>query len=260
LLKSGGKDNRPLSARTVGHAHRVLHRALARAAAAEIVARNVASAISPPKVEAEEIEILSAEQMADILAKLNGHSVSPIVALALGTGMRRGELLGLQWSDIDLEGASLRVERSIEETKAGLRFKPPKTKYGRRTISLPQSSVEALKAQRRSQLETRLALGLGRPEGSALVFSTVEGSPLSPDNLSRDWRRVVKAFKLPAVTFHALRHSHASALIASGLDILSISRRLGHGSPMITLTVYGHLFDNTDTKAAAAIEAALKKR
>ena len=258
LLKTGGKGGKPLSPRTVGHAHRVLHATLARAARTNILARNVASDASPPAVDDKEIEILEAGQMADVLAKLSGHSLHTIVALALGSGMRRGELLGLQWGDVDLDGGKLRVERSVEETKAGLRFKAPKTKHGRRTISLPQSAVDALRAHRRKQLELRLALGLGREAGDTLVFSTTEGALLSPDNLSRDWRRAVKALGLPEVMFHALRHTHASALIASGkLDVVSISRRLGHGSPTVTLTVYAHMFQKTDTAAAAAIEAAL---
>jgi integrase len=172
--------------------------------------------------------------------------------------MRRGELLALQWGDIDLDAGMLKVERSIEETKAGLRVKPPKTKHGRRTISLAPTTTEALRAHRRRQLEIRMALGMGKPEGDTLVFSAPDGAMLSPDNLSRDWRRTVLVRQLPQVMFHALRHSHASALIASGLDVLSISRRLGHGSPTVTLTVYGHMFENKDTKAAAAIEAALK--
>ena len=142
LLRSGGKGGRPLSARTVGHAHRVLHCALSRAATAEIVSRNVASAMRPPKVECAEVDILSAQDMSDVLTKIADHAMYPIVALALGTGLRRGELLALSWGDIDLEGATLRVERSIEETKAGLRLKAPKTKNGRRTISLPASTVE----------------------------------------------------------------------------------------------------------------------
>ena len=119
--------------------------------------------------------------------------------------------------------------------------------------------TEGLRIHRRNQLEIRIALGMGRADGEALVFSTPEGGPLSPDNLSRDWRRTVAARNLPGVMFHALRHSHASALIASGLDVLSISRRLGHGSPTVTLTVYAHLFENTDTKAAAAMEAVLNR-
>ena len=258
LLKSGGKGGRPLGARTVGHAHRVLHRALARAAQAELIARNVASIVKPPAVEHEEITALAAGQISDVLDRIKDHALFPIIALALGTGMRRGELLALRWSCVDLDGAALRVEQSLEETRDGLRFKSPKTKHGRRTISLPASAVTALRTHRVQQLEQRLVLGLGRPDGDALVFSKLDGSPMSPDNLSRDWRRLTKAHKLPRVMFHALRHSHASALIAAGLDVLAVARRLGHGSPVITLTTYAHLFQKSDTAAASAIEAAMR--
>ena len=113
--------------------------------------------------------------------------------------MRRGELLALRWDDLNLDEATVSVERSLEETKAGLRFKTPKTKHGRRVISLPPSSVEVLRAHRRRQLELRIALGQGRQEPTALVFSNLEGGPLSPDNLSREWRRVAAARKLPRV-------------------------------------------------------------
>ena len=193
-----------------------------------------------------------------VLGGLDGHALCPIVALALATGMRRGELLALRWEDLDLEEAMVSIVRSLEETKAGLRFKAPKTKRGYRTISLPPSSVETLRAHRRQQLELRMALGQGRPESSALVFSTIEGGPLSPDNLSRDWRRVTTARKLPRIRFHALRHTHASALIASGLDVFTISRRLGHASPAVTLAIYGHLFRDTDKEAAGVIEVVLR--
>jgi integrase len=258
IIREGGKDGRPLSARTVGHAHRVLHRALQRAVENETLPRNVASLIRSPNVEAQEVEILSADEIGIVLAKLEGHALYPIVALALATGMRRGELLALRWEDVNLGGATLRVERALEETSAGLRFKAPKTRHGRRTISLPPSGIDALRAHRLRQLELRVTLGQGKPESGALVFSTIEGAPLSPDNLSRDWRRVVTAFDLPRVKFHALRHSHASALIASGLDVLTVSRRLGHGNPVVTLNTYAHLFAKTDERAADAIEAALR--
>jgi integrase len=258
IIREGGKDGRPLSARTVGHAHRVLHRALQRAVENETLPRNVASLIRSPNVEAQELEILSVDEIGIVLAKLEGHALYPIVALALATGMRRGELLALRWEDVNLGGATLRVERALEETSAGLRFKAPKTRHGRRTISLPPSGIDALRAHRLRQLELRVTLGQGKPESGALVFSTIEGAPLSPDNLSRDWRRVVTAFDLPRVKFHALRHSHASALIASGLDVLTVSRRLGHGNPVVTLKTYAHLFAKTDERAADAIEAALR--
>jgi integrase len=223
--------------------------------------------IKPPRVEVSEVEILAPAQITDVLQKLERNNLAnqphqslPLVMVALATGMRRGELLGLQWGDIDMDGASLRVERSVEETKAGLRLKTPKTKNGRRTISLPGSAVEVLKAHRAAQREDRLALRLGREAPTTTVFGTPDGQLYSPDNLSRDWRRLVKSHALPPVMFHALRHTHASALIASGLDVVTISRRLGHSSPNVTLTVYAHLFEKTDLTAASAIEATLRIR
>jgi integrase len=232
---------------------------LQRAVESETLSRNVASAVRPPKIEGREVEMLTAEQINDVLAKLEDHALYPIVALALATGMRRGELLALRWEDVDLDVSTLKVERSLEESNRGLRFKAPKTKHGRRAIPLPPTAVEVLRAHRLRQLELRVALGQGKPEPGALVFCTVEGAPLAPDDLSRDWWRLTLTRKLPRVSFHSLRHSHASALIAAGLDVLTISRRLGHGSPVVTLGVYGHMFRDTGRAAANAIEAVLKR-
>jgi integrase len=258
LLQSGGMGGRPLSARTVGHAHRVLHRGLERALRLEMIPRNSASAVPPPKVEVNEVAILSAEQIADALARLEGHPLHPIVAFALGTGMRRGEICGLAWGAIDLDAAVVRVERSLEETAEGLRFKPPKTRHGRRTVSLPANVVEIVREYRRRQAELRLLLGLGRPGAGDLVFTLPDGSPYPPDKLSRDWLRIVLSRKLPRVMFHALRHSHVSALIAAGLDVVTVSQRIGHASPEVTLKVYAHRFVAKDTAAASAIDAAMR--
>jgi integrase len=165
----------------------------------------------------------------------------------------------LPWTAVDLEAATLRVERAVEETKAhGLRFKAPKTKHGRRTLSLPPSAVAVLRAHRRRQLETRIALGLGRPEPDSPVFCRVDGSLIAPSWLSYTWRNTCLSLNMPKVAFQALRHTHASALIAAGLDIVKVSRRLGHSSPVVTLRVYAHLFDRTDAAAADAIEGALR--
>ncbi len=153
LLRSGGAEARPLSVRTVGHAHRVLHTALARAAQLEIVTRNVASMVHPPKVDAEEVVILSADQVADVLAKLRGRRLFPIVAVALAAGLRRGELCALRWGDLDLAAPALRVERAMEQTRAGLKIKDLKTRHGRRTLTLPAFAAEALQSHRRDQLE-----------------------------------------------------------------------------------------------------------
>ena len=258
LLAAGGKGGRPLSAQTVLSAHRLLHRALARAVASETVSRNVASAISPPKVGDREIESLTADEIGAVLAALEGHPLQPIVVMALSTGARRGEILALRGADIDLDAATVRIERSLEQTRAGLKFKAPKTKHGRRVITLPPIAVQMLRTHRRRQLELRMALGQGKPEPDTLLFSTANGTPIPPNDLSRDWARFVKARKLPAVSFHGLRHSHVSALIAAKTDILTVSRRIGHASPAVTLAVYSHLFKNTDKDAANAIEAVLR--
>jgi integrase len=147
----------------------------------------------------------------------------------------------------------------MEETDAGLRLKVPKTKGSIRTIKPPNSTVELLRAQHRQQTEFRLQVGIGgRPGSQDLVFTLPDGRPYPPDQLSAAWGLMLKARGLPQVRFHALRHTHASALIAAGLDVVTISKRLGHGSPAITLQVYAHLFNRqTDNAAADAIERAL---
>jgi integrase len=245
-----------LAPRTVGHAHRVLSRGLRRAVENGTLSRNVASIRKPPKVEEAEVEILTAAEIDALVAGLEGHRFHPIASLALATGARRGELLGLQWSDIDLDRGTVRIERSVEETAAGLRLKPPKTRRGRRNTGLPAEAVAMLRAHKVAQMELRLALGQG---GSpTLVFSTLEGELLSPNGLSRDWRRVCRARKLPPCPFHALRHTHASLLLRAGVDVLTVSRRLGHSKAAITLDVYGHLIEGADAAAAKALEGVLK--
>ena len=164
----------------------------------------------------------------------------------------------MEWGDIDLDRASLRVERSVEETKAELRVKPPKTKRGRRNITLPPDTIAILCAHKVKQMELRLLLGQGG--APFLVFSDVEGNMLSPDHLSRDWRRVCNAKKLPRVSLHALRHTHASMLITAGVDIPTVSRRLGHHKARVTLDTYGHLIEGADAAAAEAIASVLADR
>ena len=258
LLMEGGKNGAALSAATVGHAHRVLHRTLARAVKDELIARNVAAIIKPPKPAEREIETLAADQLAALLNSLDRHELEPIAVTALGSGARRGELLALTRGHIDLDKGTMRIERSLEQTRAGLKFKTPKTKNGRRTISLPPVAVEALRGHLLRQLEMRMALGQGKPDARTLMFSKLDGSPIPPNDLSRDWRRFIVARKLPAVSLHGLRHTHVSALISRGVDVLTISRRIGHANAAITLRVYGHLFEQNDGAAASAIEAALR--
>jgi integrase len=247
-----------LADRTRLHLHRVTHTMLKHAAQWGVVARNVASMVDAPRVQSREVEILAPAQLQAMLETLRGRALYPLVATALGTGLRRGELLALRWQDIDLDGKQphLRVERTLEQTKrGGLLFKASKTKYGRRLVTLPASTVTLLREHRKVQLELRMALGLGKLSDGALVFPNWDGSTRSPNGVTKEWALAMRKAGLKA-TLHSLRHTHASTLIASGLDVLTISRRLGHGSPAITLGIYGHLF-KTDDRAAAIMEAAL---
>lgn len=248
-----------LSTRSIHHAHAMLRTALTHAAAVEIVGRNVATLIKLPKLARKKVKILTSDEIADTLSKIEGHPLYPIVALAIGTGARRGELAALRWSDVDLDGATVRIERALEQTRGNIRPKEPKTEAGQRTLSLPTFAIDALSAHRREQLELRMALGIGALPADAPVFGDIDGNWPNPDGISGGWRDLVKSRNLPKVTFHALRHTHASALIAAGLNVVAVSRRLGHASPAITLNVYAHLFVTSDEDAAEAIDAALAK-
>lgn len=132
----------------------------------------------------------------------------------------------------------------------GANVKGPKTRHGRRAIALPGYTVDTLQAHWSQHLEHRLALGLGRPNSEDLVFTLPDGAAWSPDYLSRAWRRATVTLGLPCVGLHGLRHSHASVLIAANVDVLTISRQLGHATPAFTLAVYGHLFAKTDAAPA----------
>jgi len=243
-----------LSDRTRLHAHRVVSLMLSHAAKWNIVPRNVAEIVDAPRVKPREAEILTPAQVQQVLEALRGKPLYLIALVLLTTGLRRGEALALRWQDVDLDAGTLRVEQAFGQTKrGGLRLKEPKSRHGRRTVTLPPSAVAELRAHRKAQQELRLFLGIG---GKAeLVFDHPDGSPLSPDVITHQWHAAMKAAGLKAM-LHSLRHTHASTLLASGLDVLTISRRLGHATPVLVLTTYGHLI-KPDDRAAAIMEQAL---
>jgi integrase len=264
LAEFYGKLQRPkaeggagLAPGTVCHVHGLMRRALGTAIPWGLLTVNPASTAEPPRFARKEIEILAPDQIAPVLQALRGRPVYIIAVVGLATGMRRGEMAALRWSDIDLDAGMIRVERSLEQTNAGLTFKAPKTRAGRRSVSIPASVVAELRQHWRQQQEMRLHLGIGRASREDLAFPRPDGSPWPPDFISSEWYRTIRVLKLPKVTLHALRHTHVSQLIASGLDIVSVSRRIGHANPTVTLSVYAHLFGNTDEKAAAVVERAL---
>jgi integrase len=241
-----------LAPRTIGHLHRLLHLVFGHATKWGNIKRNVVALVNAPKVpptEAAVLQLAEIPQMFDTV-RGRGYSLYPIAVVALGTGMRRGELCALRWQDVNLDAATLRVERSLEQTrKSGLRFKEPKSKRGRRNISLSPAVVAELRKHWATQQEQRLSLGLGGSPPDGLVFADWDGSPFAPDRLSDNFADTMEAAGLPHVTLHTLRHTHASQLIRSGVDILTVSRRLGHATATVTLNVYGHLI-TTEDKAA----------
>jgi len=263
LLTAGrkGRNGRPdgqsgVSARMIGHAHRLLSKALREGLRREMVLRNVAAAQRPPKVTASEMTILTPAQVADLPALLDGHELAAPALTAAFTGMRRGELLALRWGNVDLDTKAIRVRESLEQTSAGLRFKQPKSRAGNRDIALSDNVVGVLHAQRKRLLERRLLLGQGKLGDDDLVFPAWDGAPQRPESFSAAWSELADELKLD-VSFHALRHTHASQLIDAGVDVVTISKRLGHSSPAITLGVYAHMFQKDDRKAADAINATL---
>jgi integrase len=166
--------------------------------------------------------------------------------------------LALRWGRVDLDRNIIQVREALENTKAhGIRFKQPKSKAGRRDISLPDILIETLRDYRKAQLELRMKLGAGKLPDDALLFADVEGAPPSRNAFSAAWSDFAARIDMPQVTFHALRHTHASQLIDENVDIVTISKRLGHAKPTVTLAIYAHLFKKDDSKAAAAINAAL---
>jgi integrase len=258
LRVSGRRDGKGgLSALTVRHAHRLLGKALREAQRHDLVVRNVASMQPPPRVARVEVKILDADQIRGVVRDLKNRPVHPKAVLALFTGMRRGEVLACRWQDFDFDRKTATVRAALEETKGTLRFKMPKSEAGVREISLPDIVVETLRDHRRRQQEQRLALGLGKLTGDALVFARFDGGPLSPHALSKEWTAASASIGLAGHTFHSLRHAHASQLIDAGIDVVKISKRLGHASPTVTLDVYAHLFDKHADKSAEAINDAV---
>jgi integrase len=231
------------------YAHRVVSRCLRHATQWGVVQQNVATLVDAPKVRSGEVAVLTPEQIGVVLSELHEHWLHPIAALALGSGARRGEILGLRWRDLDLDAGTMRIERAIEQTKQGISVKTPKTRHGRRVVTLAPVTVDILRAHRRAQQEQWLALGKGKVPPETPVFATLEGDIMSPRSISQAWERVTKRLGITA-SFHSLRHTHASTLFAEGVDPVTVSRRLGHGSAAITLTVYAHLMQTDDWAAA----------
>ena len=227
-LAKGRKDGKGgLSAQSVVHFHRLLHKAFAQAVKWQLLARNPIQAVEPPRAERQEMRALDEDETASLLSLLSESRLYMPVMLAVTTGLRRGEILGLRWSNIDLATGTITVVQSLEQTKEGLRFKSPKTHRSRRSIVLPAITVEALRSHRAKQAKERLALGPAYDDQD-LVCPRPGGAPWPPDVFSTAFAAVVRRSRMKPFRFHDLRHSHASQLLKAGVHPKIVSERLGH--------------------------------
>jgi integrase len=199
--------------------------------------------------------VFTAEQSAEFLCAINHTHTYWSVLVALATGMRRGEVLGLRWKNVELDRASLRVVESVEQTKAGLRFKAPKTEQAR-AVTLPAFAVEELRRLKRQQAETLLQLGV-RQTGETLVCCREDGQVLQPTSLTHQFTYLMgRSPDLPRLRFHDLRHSHATQLLVEGIHPKVVQERLGHSSIAITLDLYSHVIGTLQEDAATRLDSA----
>ena len=263
-LASGQRDGSGgLSARTVHHMHVILKGALAQATKWDLLTRNPAAAVNPPKVPRGEMHVYDLNQTVDLIEAVRGRRVFIPVLMAVLCGMRRGEIAALRWGNVHLDEGQLAIVQSAERTKAGIRYKEPKS--GRsRTIALSATVVTELRAHRIAHAQELLKVGrrLGNED---FVVAQPDGSPLRPHSLGQEWVRFLRRYpKLPRIRFHDLRHAHATHLLASGVHPKIASERLGHSKVGLTLDTYQHVLPNMQADAAALVDvalgAALKKR
>ena len=273
LLRSGRKDNkknkdRSLSSTTVLHIHRIISETLKHAVEWELVPRNVAEVVKPPKREEKEKPVMHQEDISVLLNSMKDTYLYLPTYLAIATGMRLGEVLGLRWTDVDLRAAVVRVSQSLGVKRKDISVKelpargrneiyakPPKTRGSRRTIDIPVSLVEELKRQQLQQKKDRLSWG-ELYQDNGLVCCLQNGQAINPASFSGMFSR--KARKAGVfITFHGLRHSHATWLFQQGEHPKAVSERLGHSKIGITMDLYTHVIPGTQKKIASKVEEIL---
>lgn len=247
--------------RSVVQCHRVLGAALRQAQRWQMIAVNPAQAVQPPKPERPDLAIPTSAELRALVVAASATPYEVPVLVAVGTGLRRGELLALRWRDVALDAARVHVTGTLQKhpTSAGgfaLRVSEPKTQRARREIALPPLVVDALRKQKAAQAQRRLLLGSGWQDGG-FVFDAGDGRPLDPDTFSAAFRRIARTAGLSDTRLHDVRHGYATALLTEGVHPKIASEALGHSTVAFTLDTYSHVVQGLQDRAAEAIEKAL---
>lgn len=222
-----------------------------------ILSVNPADAVEAPKPTKKKVRPLDETETVRLLAAAKGTAWHLPLLLAVATGMRRGEIFGLRWADVNLDAGTVAVRQTLVQTRAGLAFAPTKTDRPR-VVTLPALAVEALRRHRRDQAAARLAAGPAyRDHG--LVLAAPEGVPWPPENFTTGFRKWAHRAGFTGLRFHDLRHGHASHLLRQKIPLKVVSERLGHSSIGITADLYTHVLDGMDAEAAAKLDAALRE-
>ncbi len=261
------KRQEGLSAQTVVSIRNVLRNALNQALRWGTIARNVATLVDAPRIERPAVRVLSVDEARKFIEAAQSERFEALYCVALALGLRKGEICGLSWKNIDLDAARLTVVNSLQRIrnadagpgirKTRLEIVETKTQRSQRTLLLPQYAVRALRSHRLRQMEARLAAGPDWPGGVDLVFTNQIGAPVEPVSLHRAYKRLLKKAGLPDIKFHALRHSAASLMLAQGVPLKTIQEILGHSSIAVTSGFYAHLGEELKREAADAMDRVL---
>ena len=244
--------------RMVQLVHATLHKALKQSVNDGLIPRNVTEAVKVPRPVKKEMEPLSPMQARTLLVAARGERLEALYALAVTTGMRQGEILGLKWEDVDLEAGTLQVRRTLSTaTGGGVTFGAPKTAKSRRSIRLPELALSSLRRHRKSQLEERMRLA-GLWKEHDLVFTTGVGTPMSrADLVTRSFKPLLRHAGLPEIRFHDLRHTCATLLLSRGVHAKLVQELLGHATIAVTLDTYSHVLPGMDDALANTMDEAL---